>query len=122
MFRNYDESSDKLLSLSDCTDSRMNPRFSLFSRIYNPCNRFIIGVIRDFWTFQKSYELKASAKRANSWIVRVSGLLWGRFRSSQFSSADPLEGEDRHVSTVDQSLSAITKTTLNHLLKPALLF
>jgi hypothetical protein len=40
----------------DYTDlKKMIPQISLyFSRYLNRCNRFIIGVIKDFWAFQKS--------------------------------------------------------------------
>ena len=47
------ESFEKYLSLSDYTDLKKGfHRFLIILQcICNPCNRFIIGVIRDFWTF-----------------------------------------------------------------------
>jgi hypothetical protein len=46
----------KYFSLSDYTDlKKMIPQICLyFSRYLNRCNRFIIGVIKDFLAFQKS--------------------------------------------------------------------
>jgi len=42
-------------SLSDYTDLKKGfHRFLfIFQCIWNPCNRFIIGVIRDFWSFSE---------------------------------------------------------------------
>jgi hypothetical protein len=36
--------------------------FFIFQTVCNPCNRFTIGVIRDFWTLQKSLKIDKTGR------------------------------------------------------------